>query len=407
MKTDIPAEILATPRGARANEILRSCVHCGFCNATCPTYQVRGNELDGPRGRIYLIKDMLETGTVSDAAKLHLDRCLTCRACETTCPSGVPYGELAEIGREVVAEQRGRGDLMKRLLLWAVPRPSLLRAFVGLARPVRWLAPKPHRRLLRKPPPSAGAESTGLQTEGVSPSQHAARRDPASSALVLQGCVQRVVTPEVNAHLTALLEARGVKTFSLAEEGCCGGLPLHLGETVDALGKASRNVRQLASHEAAAGADAIISTASGCGVTWKEYGRLLGTDDAKAVAARVRDVAEFLEPFEFRKRDDIDRVAWHPPCSLQHGQRISGIVEGILQRAGYRLTQVPDSHLCCGSAGTYSILQPKIAGELKDRKAQALMSGEPDVIATANIGCQTHLDDAVSKPVLHWVELLR
>ena len=388
MKTDIPAATLATPRGARANEILRSCVHCGFCNATCPTYQVRGNELDGPRGRIYLIKDLLETGAVSDAAKLHLDRCLTCRACETTCPSGVPYGELAEIGREVVAEQRGRGGLVKRLLLWAAPRPRLLRALVGLARPFRWLAPKPHRRLLRTPPPSGKPGSTG-------------------SVLVLQGCVQRVVTPEVNAHLAALLEAHGVETFSLAEEGCCGGLPLHLGETVDALGKARRNVRQLASHEAAAQADAIVSTASGCGVTWKEYGRLLGTDDAKAVAARVRDVAEFLEPFEFRKRDDIDRVAWHPPCSLQHGQRISGIVEGILQRAGYRLTQVPDSHLCCGSAGTYSILQPKIAGELKDRKAEALMSGEPDVIATANIGCQTHLDDAVSKPVLHWIELLR
>lgn len=388
MKTDIPAETLATPRGARANEILRSCVHCGFCNATCPTYQVRGNELDGPRGRIYLIKDMLESGIASDAAKLHLDRCLTCRACETTCPSGVPYGELAEIGREVVAEQRGRGGLVKRLLLWAVPRPRLLQTLVGLARPFRSLAPKSHRRLLRKPPASAKPESVG-------------------SVLVLQGCVQRVVTPEVNAHLAALLEARGVKAFSLEAEGCCGGLPLHLGETLDALDKARRNVRQLASHEAAAKADAIVSTASGCGVTWKEYGRLLGTDDAKTVAARVRDVAEFLEPFEFRKRDDIDRVAWHPPCSLQHGQRISGIVEGILRRAGYRLTQVPDSHLCCGSAGTYSILQPKIAGELKDRKADALMSGEPDAIATANIGCQTHLDDAVSKPVLHWIELLR
>ena len=225
--------------------------------------------------------------------------------------------------------------------------------------------------------------------------------------LVLQGCVQRVVTPEVNAHLAALLDARGVKAFSFAQEGCCGGLPLHLGETFEALAMARRNVRRLASHDAAAKAHAIVSTASGCGVTWKEYGRLLGTDAAKAVASRVRDVAEVLERFEFRKRDDIDRVAWHPPCSLQHGQRIGGIVEGILQRAGYRLTRVPDSHLCCGSAGTYSILQPQLASELKDRKADALMSGEPDVIATANIGCQTHLDDAVSKPVLHWIELLR
>ena len=388
MKTDIPVATLATPRGARADEILRSCVHCGFCNATCPTYQVRGNELDGPRGRIYLIKDMLESGTVSDAAKLHLDRCLTCRACETTCPSGVPYGELAEIGREIVAEERGRGGLIKRLLLATVPRPRLLKALLHLARPFRWLAPKAHRRLLQKPPPSPTPESTG-------------------SVLVLQGCVQRVVTPEVNAHLAALLDARGVKTFSLAQEGCCGGLPLHLGETYDALAMARRNVRQLASHEAAASAGTIVSTASGCGVTWKEYGRLLGTDAAKAVAARVRDAAEVLERFEFRKRDDIDRVAWHPPCSLQHGQRIGGIVEGILQRAGYRLTHVPDPHLCCGSAGSYSMLQPQLAGELKDRKADALMSGEPDVIATANIGCQTHLDDAVPKPVLHWIELLR
>ena len=388
MKTDIPAVTLATPRGARADEILRSCVHCGFCNATCPTYQVRGNELDGPRGRIYLIKDMLESGTVSDAATLHLDRCLTCRACETTCPSAVPYGELAEIGREIVAEERGRGGLVKRLLLATVPRPRLLRALLHLARPLRWLAPKAHRRLLRRPPPSPAPASTG-------------------SVLVLQGCVQRVVTPEVNAHLAKLLDARGVKAFSMAQEGCCGGLPLHLGETYDALAKAQRNLRQLASDDAAASADTIVSTASGCGVTWKEYGRLLGTDAAKAVAARVHDVAEVLERFEFRKRDDIDRVAWHPPCSLQHGQRIGGIVEGILQRAGYRLTRVPDSHLCCGSAGTYSILQPQIAAELKDRKADALMSGEPDVIATANIGCQTHLDDAVPQPVVHWIELLR
>ena len=388
MKTDIPAATLATPRGARANEILCACVHCGFCNATCPTYQVRGNELDSPRGRIYLIKDMLESGTVSDAAKVHLDRCLTCRACETTCPSGVQYGELAEIGREIVAEERGRGGVVKRLLLATAPRPRLLQLLLRFARPFRWLAPKAHRRLLRKPPPSATPE-------------------PAGSVLLLQGCVQRVVTPEVNAHLTALLEARGVQAFSLAQEGCCGSLPLHLGETIDALDMARRNVRQLASHEAAAQADAIVSTASGCGVTWKEYGRLLGTAEARAVAARIRDVAELLERFEFRKRDDIDRVAWHPPCSLQHGQRISGIVEGILGRAGYRLTQVPDPHLCCGSAGTYSILQPKIAGELKQRKADALMSGEPDAIATANIGCQTHLDDAVTKPVLHWIELLR
>lgn len=394
MKTEIPGATLQTPRGARANEILRGCVHCGFCNATCPTWQLEGNELDGPRGRIYLIKDLLETGTVTDTATRHLDRCLTCRACETTCPSGVQYGELAEIGREILAEERGGGGgLIKRLLLAVVPRPGLLAFLLRLARPFRALAPRAQRRLLR-PPPS---------TERPRPAARASRAGARPAVLMLQGCVQRVVTPEVNAHLAALLEARGFEPTVAAREGCCGGLPLHLGETVDALAKARRNVRALAQHDA----DLIVSTASGCGVTWKEYDRLLGTPAAREVAGKVRDVAEVLDGLEFGKRDDIDRVAWHPPCTLQHGQRITGLVEGILRRTGYALTPVPDAGTCCGSAGSYSILQPGLASRLKARKAEAINSGRPDVVATANIGCQTHLEDAVDAPVVHWIELLR
>ena len=392
MHTRIDPAILASERGQRADEILRACVHCGFCNATCPTYQVRGDELDGPRGRIYLVKGMLESGKANATVREHLDRCLTCRACETTCPSGVNYGELAEIGREMLEEQAPKGGWTLRFLLHVVPRPRLLGALMALGRPLRGLLPEHIRRLLQPPPKTADLPA--------SPSKGA------GNVLLMQGCVQRLVTPEVQAHLARLLSARGMKPYAVANERCCGGLALHLGKTA----KAKANMRRNVQASQRGNPETVVSTASGCGVTLKEYGRLLGTDEARAFAAKVRDAAELLAPFEFRKRPiagrTLNNIAWHPPCTLQHGQRITGTVEGILAATGYQLLPVADSHLCCGSAGSYSLLQPQLAGELKRRKARALAQHAPEAIVTANIGCQTHLADAVDAPVLHWLELL-
>ena len=387
MQTRLAAPILATERGRRADDILRSCVHCGFCNATCPTYQVRGDELDGPRGRIYLIKGMLESGEANATARTHLDRCLTCRACETTCPSGVRYGELAEIGRELLEAQLPSRGFLQRLLLRVVPKPRLLQPLVALGRLFRGILPRALRRLLQPPPKSRPLPTTGR-------------------VLLWQGCAQRVVTPEVNAHLANLLEARGLKPFASPAEGCCGGLALHLGRTQDALAAMASNVEQLAGNAV----DAVVSTASGCGVTLKDYGRLLETPEARAFAAKSKDVAEMLAAFEFRKRPiagrALDRIAWHSPCTLQHGQQVVGVVERILRATGYELVSVADGHLCCGAAGSYSLLHPKMANELKRRKARQLLRHQPQAIATANVGCQTHLADATDVPVVHWLELL-
>ena len=392
MQTDLPAAFLATPDGDRANAILRSCVHCGFCNATCPTYQLLGNELDGPRGRIYLIKGMLETATPNATATTHLDRCLTCRACETTCPSGVKYGELLEIGREFLERGRKRNGFA-RLVRWGlarvVPYPRKLRRWLRAAVALRRLAPRHLRAMLRRPATAASAPGAG-------------------DVLLLQGCVQRVLTPEVNAHLQQLLAARDIAVRVDPNEGCCGGLSLHLGNADQGRSAMERNLDGIDWRDA----EHIVSTATGCGVTLKEYDRILATAPdhaaaAKRFAAKVCDVSELLHGFDFDKRADVERVAWHAPCTLQHGQKIVGRVEDLLTRAGYELVPVRDAHLCCGSAGTYSVLQPTIASELKKRKTAALMEHRPDVIATANIGCQMHLGDGNDVPVMHWLQLLQ
>ena len=392
MQTDLPAEFLATPDGERANAILRSCVHCGFCNATCPTYQVLGNELDGPRGRIYLIKGMLETAAPNATVTTHLDRCLTCRACETTCPSGVRYGELLEIGREFLERGRKR-NFFARLVRWwlasVVPYPRKLRRWLWAALPLRHLAPRHLRAMLRRPAAAEPGPGTG-------------------EVLLLQGCVQRVLTPEVNAHLRKLLAARGIAVRVDPNEGCCGGLSLHLGNADQGRSAMERNLDGMQWSDA----ERIVSSATGCGVTLKEYDRILATAPdyaaaARRFAAKVCDVSELLHGFEFDKRDDLERVAWHAPCTLQHGQKIAGRVEDLLTRAGYELVPVRDAHLCCGSAGSYSMLQPEIATDLKERKTAALMEHRPDVIATANIGCQVHLGDGSDVPVVHWLQLLR
>lgn len=415
MRTELPIKLLDTTAGQRADAILRSCVHCGFCNATCPTYLIEGNELDGPRGRIYLMKDMLETGAVDAVARTHLDRCLTCRACETTCPSGVAYGELLEIGREVLesAPVRGPWDRLQRMLLRrVVPRPAVFGPLVTLGRMLRPLLPRRLRDAV--PPPESPAPREAVLGRGAD-----ALRTPASArpggalgrVLLLEGCVQRVATPGVNTALRALLEARGIEVVTVPEEVCCGGLALHLGDHAEALETIQRNVAALSPWLDRV--DAILSTASGCGVTVKDYARLTAEQPqlaqaAARVAALTRDVSEYLAALDqpLTRGTSYQRIAWHPPCTLQHGQRITGVVERLLSGAGYELVPVADPHLCCGSAGTYAVLQPKLSATLRERKLAALESHQPEVIATANIGCQLHLAAGAGVPVRHWLSLL-
>jgi glycolate oxidase iron-sulfur subunit len=395
MQTDFTPELLATDAGSRANEILRTCVHCGFCNATCPTYLLTGDELDGPRGRIYLIKELFEGSADARRATQHLDRCLTCRACETTCPSGVAYGELAEIARHKIGVKRsGVHGLKRRLLQWMVPNPNRLRAMARLGRLFRWLLP----RALAKQVPERLGQPVGSLPEGD------------RQILLLNGCAQQVATAETNIKLVNLLKTRGIGVLVAEAEVCCGSLDLHLGDESAALTVMRKNIGALKPYLAQV--DAIISSASGCGVTLKDYGRLMQhdahyADDAAQVSARVVDVAQYLaQDLELQAATDYRRVAWQAPCTLQHGQQISGVVEGLLTGAGYELVPVADSHLCCGSAGTYSMLQPQMANQLRQNKLDNLLRHGPDVIATANVGCQTHLaGDQV--PVMHWIELVK
>ncbi len=398
MQTQLPAGILATSSGRRADEILRACVHCGFCNATCPTYLLTGDELDGPRGRIYLIKDMLETQAATPIAREHLDRCLTCRACETTCPSGVAYGELAEIGRNFIEARSPRPfseRFVRGALVRVLPSPGWLAFFSRLGGLVRWAMPG---YLARAVPRIRSRRAVAVKN-------HPRR------VVVLEGCVQRSTTPEVNAALARVLDAANVKAVRAAGETCCGSLELHLGQEERARATMRANVDAL--YEAAADAEAIISTASGCGVTVKDYGRLLADDPlyaerARSISQRAFDASEYLARIEapLHKSADAATVAWHSPCSLQHGQRVKGVVEGLLERGGYRLVRVANPHLCCGSAGTYSVLQHELADELRTQKLAALTAEQPDVIATANVGCQLHLRDGTAVPVRHWLELL-
>lgn len=402
MHTQLHPDIIGTERGQEADAILRSCVHCGFCLATCPTYQLLGDELDSPRGRIYLIKEMLELDAAGPLTQRHLDRCLTCRACETTCPSGVDYGRLLEIGREYVELKVTRPlheRVMRWLMLQVVPYP---RRFKPLLRIGQWL-----RRLM----PSRLAQKIPERERSV----RRLRRDHVDATrkvVLLEGCVQRVTRASTNAHARALLNALGVEVIGLADEVCCGALALHLGHTSEAETFIAHNVD--AFHRAIAqGAEAIVSSASGCGVTIKDYGHLLRHDPsrrerAEGVARHTRDLAEYVLALDAdvpRVGEGV-RVAFQAPCTFQHGQRLGNAVDRLLEQAGYEMVPVPDSHLCCGSAGAYSLLQPEISNALRERKLEALRAGSPDVIATANIGCQLHLEGGSEVPVRHWIELL-
>ena len=378
--------LLTSDNGKRANDILRKCVHCGFCNATCPTFKLLGDERDGPRGRIYLIKELLESNRPNESVGFHLDRCLTCRNCETTCPSGVEYGELLEFGRDYLKQRGRRFSLLGWFLLNILPNRLLFRTFVFLGRLTRFALPSYLRDALVKPVRAPKVQSSAN-----------------ASVVLLQGCVQQVLTPDVVAHLGSLLERLGVGFRIASNESCCGSLHLHYGSLEHARRYMSRLVEAVDRDEN----ETVISTASGCGLTVKEYVRHLPDhEESLSFSANTQDVSEFLSRFDFAKLDNVDRVAFHPPCTLQHGQSVNGVVEKVLRSAGYDVVDVRDSHLCCGSAGTYSLTQPEISNALRDDKLNALVAHKPDVIVTANIGCQMHLAVKSEIPVMHWIQLL-
>jgi glycolate oxidase iron-sulfur subunit len=402
MQTDIADSFRNTPEGEVAERILRSCVHCGFCLATCPTYLVLGNELDSPRGRIYLMKQVLEGATPTAKTQLHLDRCLTCRNCETTCPSGVEYGKLLDIGRHIVEERVGRSvaqSTARAALKAGLGTPLLFNGALKLGQGLRGLVPG----FLKTRIPAA-------EHAGAWPAPRHARR-----MLVLEGCVQPGIKPNINAAAARVLDRVGISLVAADEAGCCGALAHHLSDTEAGLSSARRNIDAWLPH-LDAGAEAIVMTASGCGVMVKDYGWLLRDDPAYAekaarVAAATKDISEILVAEraalkDLGRRPAPQRIAYHPPCTLQHGQKLSGGVETLLADAGFELTPVAEKHLCCGSAGTYSILQPAIANQLKARKLGNLSAGQPELIVTANIGCLTHLQSGSAIPVKHWVELL-
>lgn len=400
MQTTLSEHARSLPRGEEAESILRSCVHCGFCNATCPTYQLLGDELDGPRGRIYLIKQVLEGKEVTEKTQLHLDRCLSCRNCETTCPSGVDYHNLLDIGREVVdaAVPRPLGQrLLRDSLRAVVPNAGLFKSLTQLGNSFRPLLPVALKTKL----------PGNIRPAKARPTRHHARQ-----MLILEGCVQPGLSPNTNAATARVLDRLGISVTSIAQAGCCGAVDYHLNAQEQGLQRARRNIDAWWP-SIQAGAEAIVQTASGCGAFVKDYGHLLRNDPAyaqkaAAISERTRDLVEVLraEPLEQLGGCTRQTLAFHCPCTLQHAQKLGGAVESVLTRLGFNLTPVPDSHLCCGSAGTYSITQPVLAKQLRDNKMNALESGNPDVIATANIGCQTHLASANRTPVKHWIELI-
>ena len=399
MQTQLADFIKDTPDGKLADEILRSCVHCGFCNATCPTYLLLGDENDGPRGRIYLIKQLLEGKDVGPSTQQHLDRCLSCRNCETTCPSGVQYAKLLDIGRHVAEERipRESKDMkMRKRLLGFLPYTGRFKAALKMGRTFKLLLPKSTANKIPK-----------KQTVGDWPKRNHQRK-----MLVLAGCVQPALSPEINVATARVLDKLGITLIQEKKAGCCGAVSQHLSASDDAANFMRNNIDAWWP-AIEKGAEAIVMTASGCGSTVKEYGHYLRNDPdyadkANKISNLCKDISEVIinETFQIFTRNDRESIAWHPPCTLQHGQKINGVVERILEEVGYDLKPITDSHLCCGSAGTYSILQPELSEKLRERKIKSIMNQKPDVIVTANIGCQTHLQEKTKTPVQHWIHLL-
>jgi len=401
MQTNIPQNILNTPEGEEANRILRSCVHCGFCTATCPTYQELGDELDGPRGRIYLIKDMLEGGEVSVTTQKHLDRCLTCRACETTCPSGVEYAHLLAIGKAEVEKRVARSlwqKMQRAVLLSVLPHSKRFAFFLGLARLFRPVLPA---HLAAKIP-----QTSQTKISAYPKTQHA------RSVLLIEGCVQPVMSPEIDVHTAKVLDVLGISVKRTGVAQCCGAVEHHMNAHEQSLVRMRANIDAWIPY-LDAGAEAILSTASACALEIKEYGYELRNDvdyaeKAKRIAEAAKDLVEVLaaEDLSALKLKAPQRIAFHSPCTLQHGQKLNGRVEEVLTSIGYELAPVKDGHLCCGAAGTYTILQPELSTTLRDNKVEALTSHQPELIATANIGCLHQLQSGSDVPVQHWVSLL-
>jgi glycolate oxidase iron-sulfur subunit len=401
MQTDLSAEFRDTSYGREADAILRRCVHCGFCTATCPTYQILGDELDGPRGRIYLIKQVLEGAQPTRATQLHLDRCLTCRNCETTCPSGVEYGHLVDIGRKVVDEKVPRriGDKAVRWVLKEGLTSALFAPAMKIGQRVRGLLPQ---SLQAKVPPR--------QDAGRWPSRAHARK-----MLMLAGCVQPAMMPNINTATARVLDAAGIQAVLAPEAGCCGAIKYHLNDQDGGKAQMHANIDAWWPFIDSGQVEAIVMNASGCGVTVKEYGHVLAGDPAYAAKARrvselTRDLSELLpelvDVLRGKVRPQTATLAFHPPCTLQHGQKLRGGVERYLGELGFDVRIAGESHLCCGSAGTYSVLEPKMAQQLRDRKLGHLGELQPAAIISANIGCITHLQSGTETPVKHWVEVL-
>ena len=405
MQTKLAPEFKNTPDGQEAEAILRKCVHCGFCTATCPTYQLLGDELDGPRGRIYLIKQVLEGVVPTRKTQLHLDRCLTCRNCETTCPSGVQYGHLVDIGRKIVDEKVPR-PAGEKALRWALkeglPSPLFAPA-MKLGQTVRGLLPA----ALKKKVPAR-------QDAGTLPARQHARK-----VLLLAGCVQPAMAPNINAATARVLDAAGIQTVIAAKAGCCGAVKFHLNDHEGGKDQMRANVDAWWPHVepgAESGVEAIVMNASGCGAMVKDYGHALRgdpvyADRAARISSLTRDLSELLPELAGSLRGRVKprpgALAFHPPCTLQHGQQLRGGVEQHLTDLGFEIsTARNEAHLCCGSAGTYSVLQPAIATELRDRKLGHLAALSPATIVSANIGCITHLQSGTATPVRHWIEVL-
>ena len=412
MQTQLAPEFQNTPDGLQAEAILRKCVHCGFCTATCPTYQLLGDELDGPRGRIYLIKQVLEGEMPTRKTQLHLDRCLTCRNCETTCPSGVQYGHLVDIGRKLVDERVPR-PTGERAVRWALkeglPSPLFAPA-MKIGQAVRGLLPD---ALKNKVP---AKQASGAWPKFGSTGTHARKM------LMLEGCVQPAMMPNINSATARVLGAAGIQTVVAAKAGCCGAVKFHLNDQDGGKAEMRRNIDAWWPY-VESGIEALVMNASGCGVTVKEYGYILKDDAAYAdKAARIseltRDLSELLpviaESLQASRPELMEkiavsapRLAFHPPCTLQHGQQLRGGVEQHLGALGFDIkVSSNEAHLCCGSAGTYSVLQPELAYQLRDRKLANLGDMAPEVIVSANIGCITHLQSGTATPVRHWVEVL-
>ena len=413
MQTTLAPEFKGTRQGQIAEAILRNCVHCGFCTATCPTYQLLGDELDGPRGRIYLMKQMLEGGAVTRSTQLHLDRCLTCRACESTCPSGVQYGQLLDIGREII-EHKVERPALEKATRWLLREGLTSALFAPAMKLGQWLRPLLPKTLKNKVPAKVGANAHRWP-----------HRRHERKVLMLMGCVQPAMAPNINSATARVLDAAGIQTLVADGAGCCGAIRSHLGDHEGGLADMRRNIDawwplvQGLTDEGKV--EAIVMNASGCGVTVKEYGQALAhdpdyADKAKRVSALTRDLSELLPDLTPRLKTKLTAIkrrqlVFHPPCTLQHGQQLRGVVETHLNALGFEVTlAASESHLCCGSAGTYSVLQPELAYQLRDRKLAQLIPPPSDrpaqAIVSANIGCIQHLQSGTSIPVMHWIEVL-